>query len=168
MAKILLMEDDAAQAELIAEGLKHGSHEVVIRHEAQSALQALTESRFDLLVSDILVPHAEIGKPNGGVLLIGRVRNSRHSFGDWSLSDIPILAISGGFVASTGVSMERIAKSVGASAYRQKPLSLTALRSAVDMLLSGQVDPEPTLAPPARIGLRPLDAMSRLETSNKA
>jgi PAS domain S-box-containing protein len=56
--RILLVEDDAAAAEVAASILEMGGHEVTVHHDGASALAALRAGAadFDLVITDVLMP----------------------------------------------------------------------------------------------------------------
>ncbi|MCP4573008.1 MAG: PAS domain S-box protein [bacterium] len=56
--RILLVEDDAAAAEVAASILEIGGHDVAIRYDGESALAALKEFEedYDLVITDVLMP----------------------------------------------------------------------------------------------------------------
>ncbi|MEM8753388.1 MAG: response regulator, partial [Pseudomonadota bacterium] len=123
MSNIVVMEDDEVQAEMLAESLNLMGHEVTRRRNAEEALEAVLAEPPDLLITDIFVKQDDRIGSNGGVLLIGRVRNAGRKEGTERLADLPILAISGGFVHSGGLSIEEISRSIGATTFLAKPFS---------------------------------------------
>ena len=56
MAKILLAEDESAVSEFVNRALAHAGHEVVAVPDGLAAVAALAAGRFDLLLSDIVMP----------------------------------------------------------------------------------------------------------------
>ncbi len=56
MAKILVAEDDAAVREFVSRVLNHGGHTVTAVEDGLLAIEALNAARFDLLVTDIVMP----------------------------------------------------------------------------------------------------------------
>lgn len=56
MAQILLAEDDAAVRSFVDRALQHRGHSVTAVADGTEALQALGRARFDLLVTDIVMP----------------------------------------------------------------------------------------------------------------
>ena len=59
MAKILLLEDDATLNETLTEFLQDEGFEVVSLYDGQEAQEKLYESRYDLLLLDVNVPHID-------------------------------------------------------------------------------------------------------------
>jgi two-component system, cell cycle response regulator CpdR len=56
MAKILVAEDEASVREFVSRALTHAGHEVVAVVDGLHALTALHAGKFDLLVTDIVMP----------------------------------------------------------------------------------------------------------------
>ena len=135
MAKILIMEDDEAQAYAWTEALKAIGHEVVCRGNGTSAYDELLGQRYDLLITDILVKQDGRFVSDGGVLLISRLRLDRHDLQYPWLKDLPILAISGGISVPGGYDPLAIAGTVGADAMLKKPVPLEVLTMTVNRLL---------------------------------
>ncbi len=79
---ILLVDDDEFVRSLLTEQLRSEDYDVTPCRNAEEALQALEDSSFDLMISDIVMP----GKDGGQ--LMKQVKDSN--------PDLPILAITGG------------------------------------------------------------------------
>ena len=58
-ARLLLAEDDEALASLLEEYFREAGYDVVVHHRGDSALHALEQESFDLLLSDIVMPGAD-------------------------------------------------------------------------------------------------------------
>jgi two-component system cell cycle response regulator CpdR len=56
MAKILVAEDDKAVSAFVTRALGHRGHEVRAVADGSAALAALAEERFELLLTDIVMP----------------------------------------------------------------------------------------------------------------
>lgn len=56
MPRILIAEDDAAVRRFVARALSHRGHEVTAVEDGLAALEALEETGFDLLLTDIMMP----------------------------------------------------------------------------------------------------------------
>lgn len=58
MARILIAEDDSSMRQFLAMALRRAGHEVEIRDDGLSALNALQENgaAYDLLLADIVMP----------------------------------------------------------------------------------------------------------------
>jgi two-component system KDP operon response regulator KdpE len=60
MARILVVEDDAAQLEIRRQILEHAGHEVVVARDASEALQGL--EGCSMVVMDLRIPEPEDGE----------------------------------------------------------------------------------------------------------
>ena len=134
MAHILLMEDDLDQAFLFAEYLRRAGHEVAHAESANAALELLDGRSFDMIVTDIFVRSGAASLPDGGLTLIGRVRN-REMMAFGAHPPMPIIAISGGY-ATAQPDVLTLAKSVGADMCFSKPVELDLLVEEVERLLT--------------------------------
>ncbi len=56
MSKILIAEDDNAVRSFVARALTHKNHEVTAVGDGMQALEALGEDKYDLLITDIVMP----------------------------------------------------------------------------------------------------------------
>lgn len=56
MAKILVAEDDAALLALVGKYLQENGHEATLTKNGEEALAAFFEGRFDMILSDIMMP----------------------------------------------------------------------------------------------------------------
>ena len=86
MARILVAEDEASVAAFIERALKGMGHEVTLAPDGLAAVAALAQSRFDMLLSDIVMPGLDgialalkAGKdyPEMKILLISGYANER-------------------------------------------------------------------------------------------
>lgn len=138
MARILLMEDDFDQAFLYAEYLRKKGHEVIHMETAHAALEALEVERFDLVITDIFVRSGAASLPDGGLTLIGRLRNQEVLRLDRA-PRLPVIAISGGY-ATAQPDVLTLARSMGADTCIKKPVALDLLAQEVDRLLEEAQD----------------------------
>jgi DNA-binding NtrC family response regulator len=67
-ANVLVVDDDSAMAELVADAARDYGHTARCRQTAAAAMSALEEGRYDLVVSDVRMPHVD------GIELIGQIR----------------------------------------------------------------------------------------------
>jgi CheY-like chemotaxis protein len=81
MASILVAEDDGAVREFIARALRRDGHEVETVTDGQQALSALQARRFDMLLTDIVMPELD------GITLALKVSSD--------FPDMPILLMTG-------------------------------------------------------------------------
>lgn len=120
MARILVAEDETAVREFVIRALTHGGHEVSAVEDGQLALRALTRERFDLLLTDIVMPGMD------GIALALKAAK------DW-----PAMPI----VMMTGFAAERQrAHNLDALINRviAKPFTLADLIAAVNEALAGK------------------------------
>lgn len=136
MAKLLIMEDDEAQALAWTEALVDVGHEVSSCGSGAEAYDAIREQPFDMLITDVLVKQDGRFVSDGGVLLISRIRLDRHDPDRPWLKSLPVLAISGGISVPGGFDPLRIAGSVGADALLKKPVPIETLLDIVSQLLT--------------------------------
>ncbi|HZB92090.1 MAG TPA: response regulator [Stellaceae bacterium] len=59
MAKILVAEDDKAVSAFVARALQHRGHHVTTAPDGSAALSVLAVARFDLLLTDIVMPNLD-------------------------------------------------------------------------------------------------------------
>jgi two-component system, OmpR family, phosphate regulon response regulator PhoB len=119
MARILIVEDEPAIAELISLNLRHGGHEVQITADSQAAQGAIDQALPDLVVLDWMLPG------ESGVQLAQRWRR------DARTRELPIVML-------TARSDERDVVQgldAGADDYLAKPFSTTELLARIRSVL---------------------------------
>ncbi|WP_299673915.1 response regulator [uncultured Roseobacter sp.] len=134
MVKILLMDDDEAFASVLSELLAANGHSVRCCSTASDAIELISKTRFDLLITDIIVRHDNKTVPDGGISLISRLRGAL----SWNLEpwmkEMPIIAISGA-IHNQGLSdLLRITKDLGADMALGKPTDTGELLDAIHLL----------------------------------
>lgn len=107
--RLLLVEDHADSAELLAELLESRGHTVRIAATASDALARAAEERFDLVVSDVGLPDAS------GYELMQQLRDR--------------FALKG--IALTGTRETDRVRAAGFVAYLSKPIALRALEQTL-------------------------------------
>ncbi|GFE48896.1 hypothetical protein So717_06490 [Roseobacter cerasinus] len=135
MAKLLLMEDDAHFASVLTEVLLEQGHSVQSCASATEAFSLISENRFDLLITDIIVRQDNRSVPDGGISLISRLRGAL----SWNLEpwmkEMPIIAISGA-IHNQGMSdLLKITRDLGADMTLSKPTDTKDLLDAINLLL---------------------------------
>jgi DNA-binding response OmpR family regulator len=120
MKKILVVEDDDVERELVRMTLEREGHRVMVADNGARGFELALEERPDLIVTDVWMPTAD------GVYLIRRVRSTPE------LAATPILVTTGFGTGSASVSLGQ-----GADAFEPKPLDPDSLRETVRRLLAG-------------------------------
>jgi len=115
--KLLLVEDDVKVAAAVARGLRAEGFTVEVSGDGDDGLWRATESQYDLILLDIMLPGA-----NGY-----RVCADLRAQGDWT----PILMLT----AKDGDQDEAEALETGADDYLRKPFSFPVLVARVHALL---------------------------------
>lgn len=128
------MEDEKPQAELLGDALRYMGHDVSLSSNCDAALEVLASREVDLIITDILVPKRDGGSPQGGILLISRVRTSN----DKKIRNLPIIAISGAVFHSRDTLREML-KGMGVNEFLEKPLNLHSLGPTIQSLINGDV-----------------------------
>lgn len=131
MKHILIIDDDKHIAAILNELLLIDGYKVDVVHDAKTALELLNKVSFDLILTDILMPHLD------GIEFIKIVRES---------SRVPIIAMSGGrralTPANTIVNQSTAnlklsnAITVGANATLTKPFIRAQLQEVVANVLN--------------------------------
>jgi two-component system, cell cycle response regulator DivK len=119
MKKVLIAEDNVVNRELLRELLESRGYCVCEACDGQEALEAVRETRPDILLLDIGMPVLD------GYAVIQKIR------ADPSLAELPVLAITA--YAMHG-DQEKIMKS-GFDGYLSKPVNASALMTEMDRLL---------------------------------
>lgn len=135
MARILILEDDADFAALLAMDLEDAGYEVAVEESGERALERLSGEAFDLLITDIHIWKAGRPSGDGGLLLTGRLRNFPALQADGRLVGLPIIAISGAVERPGQSQILNAALSVGADAVLAKPFEADEMRALIAQLL---------------------------------
>ena len=118
MAVILVVEDEADVAELIAETLIQRGYEARVAVSAAHALMVVRSERPDVILLDINLPDS------AGTLTLGRLREL------WA--DVPIIMLT----ANTEDALARATLKRGAFDYISKPFDVDHLMSVVESALA--------------------------------
>jgi CheY-like chemotaxis protein len=120
VAKVLIIDDDAAVRETLTAIIEGAGHQVATARNGRDILQRLRESGAELVITDILMPEKE------GIETIRTIR--QHS------RTLPIIAVSGG---GRGGNMDflSVAKTFGANLTLAKPMEPEELVRAVAELI---------------------------------
>jgi two-component system OmpR family response regulator len=111
--RVLLVEDEAMNADLFVDALASDGHEVEVEHDGLDGLARATFERFDLIVLDMNLPRMS------GAEICASLRASGLT--------TPIVALSASVLPNE---LEEGLRA-GFDAYLTKPIAPTALRAAV-------------------------------------
>lgn len=136
MPTILLMEDDHDQAQLLGQILFEAGYEVISCGTGNDALARIEKGGIDLLLTDIFVSSGGRLRPDGGILLIGRLRAARSLPVNRRWALIPIIAITGMGRPETRAHILASAHAVGADAVFTKPVDTGELTGTIARLLA--------------------------------
>jgi two-component system response regulator MprA len=114
---ILVVDDDARLAQVIAMFFENAGYEVVTAGGGAAALEALGAQRPDVVVLDVMMPGLS------GIEVCRRIRSTA------DLADLPVL------VLTADASNRALARDAGADGFLAKPFSLDGLRAEVEALL---------------------------------
>ncbi len=118
MKKILVVEDDEVERELMRLTLERAGYEVAAAEDGARGFELALQERPDLIITDVSMPEAD------GVHLVRSVRAAPE------IAPTPILVTTG---FGTGRATYTLVQ--GADAYEPKPLDPDALRESVRRLL---------------------------------
>jgi len=127
---VLLMEDDVDQAMMIKDHIEGSGNRVTVCTNGTDAIALLGDIRFDVVIADIFVKGDGNFVPDGGYLLINRIRQTRRPIARATSARVPIIAISGGY-AFGDINALTSAETMGANISLQKPFSLEDLTDAM-------------------------------------
>ena len=123
VTRVLVVEDDAAIANLIAYNLERSGHHVTVVSDGAEALRRLRQSAPDLVVLDLLLPL------RSGWQVLREMRS-----GTGSLAAVPVLLV-------TALACERLARDLahlGAQGLLGKPFAVTELCRAARELIDAR------------------------------
>lgn len=129
---ILVVDDEPGMRDMISQVLTAAGHHVMIAGDGQQAIKLMGEHRFDLVVTDVIMPERD------GIEVIGELRRKR--------PQVRIIAMSGGGHVPVEQYL-KIAKGVGAHAVLEKPFSNRALLDTIEKLLPDPAAPRPPQSP---------------------
>ncbi|MEE8313354.1 MAG: response regulator [Myxococcota bacterium] len=117
---ILIAEDDRALCRSLVRTIEKLGYSVRGVHDGSTALEAVEESRPDLLILDLLLPKVD------GLGVVRKLRMRERT------QEIPVVAISGVY---RGPSVARDLEGAGVSVFLEKPFSARDLASHLETLL---------------------------------
>src|SRR4051794_8801055 len=115
--RVLVVEDEASLAEVVRRGLTREGFVVDVVHDGQDGLWAATESAYDVIVLDIMLPRVD------GYQVVARLREA----GVWT----PVLMLT----AVDGEHDQAQAFNLGADDYLTKPFSFVVLVARLRALI---------------------------------
>ena len=121
MSRILIIDDNEDFSAALGKALNRAGYEVTRAHNGKVGLQLYRESKFDLVLSDILMPETD------GLELIFALRKTD--------PEVPIIAMSGGGHGAAEHYLQ-VAGVSGANAMIRKPFSPDALIELVKTQLA--------------------------------
>jgi CheY-like chemotaxis protein len=122
MARILIVDDDRLLRELIRLQLVRGGHAPVVTGTAAEALRAACESAFDLVITDLDMPHMD------GLELVQALG------GDEQTRNVPVMMIT----ASRDEAARRQAMRLGVKRYMRKPVRGEELLREIEWALGAK------------------------------
>jgi CheY-like chemotaxis protein len=114
--RILVVEDDDLLLSSLAQLLTRSGYEVAKARDGVDALIQLSESSFDLVITDVLMPKAD------GLEMLQQIRQR------WPL--LKVIAISGGGICGAGMYLD-LCRKFGATHVIEKPFSFEQLLNAL-------------------------------------
>lgn len=121
MAKVLIIDDDAAMRRMMSRVLTDARHQVIEASDGRDGIRKFRAEAPEIIVTDIVMPEQE------GIQTIREIRAAGSTVG--------IIAISGGG-GDDGALYLTIAEELGADAVLQKPFRLAELVAVIDRMLS--------------------------------
>jgi DNA-binding response OmpR family regulator len=128
MAQILMIDDDEILRRMLSLYLTRAGHEVVTAENGVKGLQAAQNRRFDLVITDLIMPEKE------GLETIIALRRREPA--------LRIIAISGGGRRRPEGYLD-LARDLGAAATLAKPFSGEDLAATVNSVLEHEAPPPP-------------------------
>ena len=117
---VLVVDDDRAHAEAVADSLESQGYECTIAESGEEGAQLIERTAFEIIVTDMKMPNV------GGLELLAQAKDD--------LPDAEIILVTGhGTIESAVEAMQQ-----GAFHFLLKPLDLTQLRSVVDKAARSQ------------------------------
>jgi len=117
---ILVVDDEPEMLDILKQVLAAAGHRVVTADNGREAISLLAREKFDLVLTDLLMPERD------GTEVIGELRTKYR--------DVPVVAMSGGGRMPRGEYL-KIAKMFGAHAMLEKPFTNEQLLSTIELLL---------------------------------
>jgi len=136
--RVLVVEDETSLAEVVRRGLTREGFVVDVMHDGQDGLWAATESAYDVIVLDIMLPGLD------GYQVIARLREA----GVWT----PVLMLT----AVDGEHDQAEAFNLGADDYLTKPFSFVVLVARLRALIRRGAPERPVVLTNGSLSLDPV------------
>src|SRR5688572_1632703 len=123
---ILIADDEDSIRSLLEHFLRSSGHSVVIVASAREACEAIAKQKFDLVITDVLMPDGD------GLDLITELRKKQ--------PQARIIAMSGGGRYLEGSDYLKLAKGLGAHTAMMKPFTFDQLQQAIKVAFAGETE----------------------------
>lgn len=119
---ILVMEDYFPLRTELVDVVEALGHDAFGVNNATEAVELLNSVAIDAVIADIFVVENDKFQPDGGILLLSRIRTA---FNDLNIDpSAPVLVITGGLEVKGGFSPRQLVRNMGASETMAKPLDM--------------------------------------------
>jgi len=119
MARILLVEDNEMNRDMLSRRLERNGHQVVMAMDGQQAVDSASAEKPDLILMDMSLP------------VLDGWEATRRLKAEATTKDIPIIALTAHAMAED----ERKAREAGCDDYDTKPIEMERLLSKIQKLL---------------------------------
>lgn len=136
MAKVLIIDDQAALCDLLLTALATEGHTGFAATDGDEGIRLFRRERPDLVITDLNMPKAD------GLHVLAWLQREHPA--------VPLIVMSGSFSDNAGYYQE-VADRFGAVAVLQKPFRLPAFRRAVDSALRALRPPADSASPFAAV-----------------
>ena len=130
MAKILIVEDEAPNVEILSRLLARKNHQTAVAGNKQAALELARAQRFDLILMDIGIPDS----PSEGKNDTGGLEAARELKSDAATRSIPIIALT----AHAMLDDKQRFVEAGCAAVQTKPYVFTELLAEIEKHLASE------------------------------
>ena len=128
MARILIVEDEAMNVEILTRLLSRNGHDVLVASSKNDAIEAVQASSPDLVLMDIGIPNADGEAVND----MGGLEATRWIKGRSDTQSIPVIAIS----AYAMLDEKKRFLQAGCDDVQSKPFDFTALLNTINTQLA--------------------------------
>lgn len=120
LLRVLIVDNDAAHAQSVADGLESQGYECVVATSGEQGAQRIAQDEFDIIITDLVMNDVD------GLALLAQAKND--------LPDAEVILVTGhGSIPSAVSAMQQ-----GAFNYLLKPLDLKQLRAVVQKAAESQ------------------------------